>query len=409
MGCFSPDLPPAPNYGQITRDTLQAQVDLAPQQYQSEAQFQPLYSNLELGNLNTLLNGTAGGTVNTTTKQTAGQTGWYDTNTGKFISAGVTAPLDAQGNSTAPLFSNGMIPGEAPAPGAVWVHSGRKYDVNGTTTTPAQQGLFSLMQQQATQQRTGDITDVSNLGLKAHDAMLSANPESAALLAKLNAQANQGLDFGSGLTPEEQRAMQQQSRAAFAARGMGGSNASVSDELLKQFDLGQQLLRQRQQFAQSLIGTNQSVVGDPFAQILGRNSGAVNQAFQGQQQAGPALFNPSAGLGLAQSNYATQSQFAAANNPLATIGGILGGVGKAASGIATAFCWVAREVYGVENPQWLVFREWMLNEAPAWFRKLYLAHGERFAAWLKRNPWLKPAIRHLMDRAVAKPVQPLTA
>jgi len=33
-------------------------------------------------------------------------------------------------------------------------------------------------------------------------------------------------------------------------------------------------------------------------------------------------------------------------------------------------CWVAREVYGADNPRWLEFRTWLLTQAPAWFRDL---------------------------------------
>jgi hypothetical protein len=43
------EAPPPRNYGQETRDTLQAQVDLAPQLYENEAQFRPQYANLERG------------------------------------------------------------------------------------------------------------------------------------------------------------------------------------------------------------------------------------------------------------------------------------------------------------------------------------------------------------------------
>jgi hypothetical protein len=41
--------PPPRNYGQETRDTLQAQVDLAPQLYASEAKYRPQYADLERG------------------------------------------------------------------------------------------------------------------------------------------------------------------------------------------------------------------------------------------------------------------------------------------------------------------------------------------------------------------------
>ena len=65
------------------------------------------------------------------------------------------------------------------------------------------------------------------------------------------------------------------------------------------------------------------------------------------------------------------------------------------------FCWVAREVYGADDPRWLLFRAWMLTEAPDWLRDLYAAHGEEFAAWIHDKPLVKAALRVLMDRAIA--------
>jgi polysaccharide export outer membrane protein len=66
------------------------------------------------------------------------------------------------------------------------------------------------------------------------------------------------------------------------------------------------------------------------------------------------------------------------------------------------FCWVAREVYGAENPQWLLFRAWMLTEAPAWLREAYVAHGEEFASWIHDKPLVKAALKTLMDRVVER-------
>lgn len=70
-----------------------------------------------------------------------------------------------------------------------------------------------------------------------------------------------------------------------------------------------------------------------------------------------------------------------------------------ASGMAAA-CWVAREVYGIDNPKWLVFREWLLNEAPRPLRWAYLKFGERFAAWIADKPAWKNVIRYFMDKIV---------
>lgn len=54
---MSPDAPEPRNYAQETRDTLQAQIDLAPEKYAAEAQFGPKYTALNLRNLATGLRG----------------------------------------------------------------------------------------------------------------------------------------------------------------------------------------------------------------------------------------------------------------------------------------------------------------------------------------------------------------
>ena len=77
---------------------------------------------------------------------------------------------------------------------------------------------------------------------------------------------------------------------------------------------------------------------------------------------------------------------------------VAGGVfGSNGSRPGTSCCWVAREVYGETNPQWLLFRRWLLGDSPSWFRNLYISKGEAFANWLSNNAWLKPMIRRWMD------------
>lgn len=72
------------------------------------------------------------------------------------------------------------------------------------------------------------------------------------------------------------------------------------------------------------------------------------------------------------------------------------------SSSSSSSCWVARAVYGANNPLWLVFRFWLLQRAPAWFRRLYLRHGERFASWLDDKPRLRHLIRMWMDARIAR-------
>jgi hypothetical protein len=83
-----------------------------------------------------------------------------------------------------------------------------------------------------------------------------------------------------------------------------------------------------------------------------------------------------------------------AGNALAAIGSL--GQGLGAMGFGPG-CWVAREVYGVNDPKWLEFREWLFDWAPAWFRNAYLKYGERVAAVIRKAPFLKAVIRPFMD------------
>ncbi len=64
-------------------------------------------------------------------------------------------------------------------------------------------------------------------------------------------------------------------------------------------------------------------------------------------------------------------------------------------------CWVAREVYGEGNLNWLLFREWLVNRSPIWFFWSYRTFGERFAKWIADKPKVKNSIRSWMDRKIS--------
>ena len=63
-------------------------------------------------------------------------------------------------------------------------------------------------------------------------------------------------------------------------------------------------------------------------------------------------------------------------------------------------CWVAREVYGIDNPKWLQFREWLTYEAPSWFDRLYVKYGERTAKFISNKPRIKSIIRKWMNTKI---------
>ena len=347
MGMYSAEAPPPRDYAQETRDTLQAQIDLAPDLFAAEASQKygrPAEARLNLQVLRDLMRGTDG-------------------------QPGLLA-----------LYEKDIMPGLARA------------DVAGLDVS-----------------REGDIAAVERLGQRATEAFRQANPEQAALMAELNRQAQAELAAGAALPPALSRELEQQVRGAQAARGMGFGMTDIGQEALVKGLQAEQLQRRRQAFAQQMVGLNAATAADPFMAILGRPGVGIQAgqgvAMQGQGMAPQQVFNPESAYAgsLAASNYnaALNANIASANARAAVGAGLMQGLGSIGGGLATK-CWVAREVYGANNPMWLLFRSWLETESPVWFHDLYVKYGQRFAGWLSKNEWLKPSIRKWMDSRIKK-------
>jgi hypothetical protein len=153
---------------------------------------------------------------------------------------------------------------------------------------------------------------------------------------------------------------------------------------------------------------NRQLAGDVGMTILGRPSAAVGlggqmlgQAQQGAAgQMGPQLFDPNMGINMAlqQRGQDINYQGAMAQANASKSSGMMDFAGSIGS--AMIMCWVAREVYGIENPKWLEFREWMLNDAPSWLRNLYIKYGERIAKFISNKPRVKSIIRKWMNTKI---------
>lgn len=68
-------------------------------------------------------------------------------------------------------------------------------------------------------------------------------------------------------------------------------------------------------------------------------------------------------------------------------------------------CWVARAVYGPDNPRWILFRQWLFGNGPVpevrtLLQKLYMRYGEGFARVVDKSPCLRSVLRVLMDLAL---------
>jgi hypothetical protein len=167
------------------------------------------------------------------------------------------------------------------------------------------------------------------------------------------------------------------------------------------------------------------------SQRLGQQQAALGQylaAAQPQQtpgfQATPSQFNPysyvnpnagfigaqnAAGIYNTLADYQAQTYGAQTSaiastyrSPAQTFADFAGGAGGLIGKIAPGgiFCWVAREVYGEDNPKWLQFREWMLTKASDNLRNYYIEYGERIAKSIRNKPKIKALIRKWMDSKI---------
>tara|TARA_Y200000002_G_scaffold301269_1_gene256383 strand:+ start:12028 stop:13113 length:1086 start_codon:yes stop_codon:yes gene_type:complete len=210
---------------------------------------------------------------------------------------------------------------------------------------------------------------------------------------------------------------------------LGGTQASQLDDpstLANQFLARDQFTRLNREEARKAgamaFNQAQTLGGDPLKFLFGDPSQALRygtstygQGFQlAQTEQGPQLVNMDTGLNLALEQRAqdttlagiqAQNEAQGAAGIMGLAGNVLGAAGMAAGGgtgasILTGLglgCWVAREVYGVTNPDWLLFRNWLFNYSPSWFRKIYLKHGEKFAKFISNKPILKNIIRSWMN------------
>jgi hypothetical protein len=255
-----------------------------------------------------------------------------------------------------------------------------------------------------------EILRLQRLGSQVTDAFRAADPQ-ATRLADLAAQQAETL-FAEGegqLSPERRRMAEQAARAGSLSRGRIGDQSSVAAELLGREQIRSGLRQEARQAGLGAFQQARQVGADPSQFLFGRpsqftqmGSGLYGQAYDlAGQQSGPQLFDPNVGINMAMQRQSNQFGLlgAQAQADATRSAGIAQGIGAAIGGFAQA-CWVAREVYGIDNPKWLCFRAWLLNDAPSWFRNLYIKHGKRFAKFISNKPVLKTIIRKWMNTRI---------
>ena len=241
----------APNYQESMRDILKAQVEMAPEVYAKELEFQPKYQALQ----------------DQIAKQAAAsQVAMY-----RDLQPAYSALEEDYMKSQQAAQQRGL---QERAPGYVQAFQ-------------EAQGVGGINQalQQYTQQKLG--------GLQANGAMLS---------------------------PEEQRTLDQQARAGYAARGTALGGQSNLAEVMNRYNARQAREQQLVALGTGLGGYFQQQAAPALTSFYQQpmyagsfGGSAVQNAMMGQQQAGPQYFNPESqtGMGSIYGAYNAQMQYQA--------------------------------------------------------------------------------------------------
>jgi len=287
-----------------------------------------------------------------------------------------------------------------------------------------QKGLFQLLEDQSRRagdlqreqlglQRADDVSALKEFAPQVVDAYRDADPYSTGLAEQQTAMADDLYQRSQGLNPEQQRLVDQQALGMAQRQGRVTDQSAIAGQLMGREQYLSGLRGQAAGMGQQAFNQNRLLAGDIGNTILGRSSSAITLGGQSlsaaqrgaEGQMGPQLFDANVGYNAALQQRGQditfkgmQAQADASRDAARTqmIGQVMG----SAVGAMSGGCWVAREVYGIENPKWIDFREWMFNDSPSWFRNLYLKYGERIAKFISNKPHVKSIIRKWMNTKI---------
>jgi len=304
MGSTTVEAPPPRDYGKETRDTLQSQINLAPQLFESEAKYRPQYANLERSIL---------------------------------------------------LEQLGLNPNSNLLDAYSQINKAQK-GIQRDATQADINMIRDLGPQLAEAQRQADPeADALRQAIMA-DASAGLE-EGAGEFSEIADQAREDYLSGEGLTALEKRELDQQILEGAADRGMEGQASTLEDQIMGRLSADRSIRDQRRnvferalanessakQRALQNAGTAYSMGNfDPLLALTGRTGTAPAMAQQGfgganfALNSSPAIFNPESSYSgsLAASNQQNimDARTATAANRANMFGGLMGGLGSFAGG-----------------------------------------------------------------------------
>lgn len=203
------------------------------------------------------------------------------------------------------------------------------------------------------------------------------------------------IDLGSGLSPVEQREVEQGLAQEGHRRGTAGTPSSL-DTVSNAMQYGQagfnRLQTNRSALSTAIANATASLPAfksgvDVFQVATGKSAmpNLGNSQFTGVNNVNNAA-SQSLGLATNLSGNANQLDITKMNidankkdwaDYMNQVTSSISDIGSVAGGFAG--CWIARRVYGNDNPKWKQFRNWLFTKAPESFREYYLQNGERIS------------------------------
>jgi hypothetical protein len=161
-----------------------------------------------------------------------------------------------------------------------------KYAMLNLGISAATQPGYDMMQAGSNRRmRSADLRDLQRLGPDMVAAIREANPAVAELLDTMNAQASADLQRGGELSADQKRQVTQDTRAAYADRGMAMGNPAITDEVTQNFKTRLMMEDRARNYAGAVLGYEKSFV-DPMMALTGRPSSGL--AFSSQAPSGAA-------------------------------------------------------------------------------------------------------------------------
>jgi hypothetical protein len=305
---------PAPvDPAKVGGDSLATQLRLAPDVYNAESTYQPLYAQLSQNILADSLLGTNGapGLLDLYGKATT-QLGQQqiDANTAqRTADIADVARLGPQAQA-AYMAANPQL---AAAMGGLADHVNSTSSWSPTPITPSWAGAGNLGPAARV-----TATGVSNTPLT---SSLTANAATFAdkspLQAQLEQQASDALRTGGSLTPSELADAQQSVRGAFAARGLNDSNASIGTEILQTDAARAAKLNAARQFASATDAAGQQTLNANRDFAQGVQDSLLSQGtFNANAANNASATNAGAANQFALSRYSTNADLSRSNSAL---------------------------------------------------------------------------------------------